>query len=116
MARTIVNHAEEEMNNMATIIKFVTQQRWEYDFPLTRETELRKDLKLWGDDAVEFIIAFSAEYDVDISSFDMNKYFPSEGDAILPAIRRLLSMQKKREYTVLTLGDLEQAIDKGKLD
>lgn len=101
---------------MATIINFVTQQRWEYDFPLTRETELRKDLKLWGDDAVEFIIAFSAEYDVDISSFDMNNYFPSEGDAILPAIRRLLSMQKKREYTVLTLGDLEQAIDKGKLD
>lgn len=116
MARTIVNHAEEDMNYMEIIIYFVTKQRWEYDFPLTRDTELRKDLKLWGDDAVEFIIAFSAEFDVDISSFDMNKYFPPEGDAMLPAILRLLSMQKKQEYTVLTLGDLEQAIDKGKLD
>ena len=116
MARTIVNHAEKEMNYMEIIINFVTKQRWEYNFPLTRDTELRKDLKLWGDDAVEFIIAFSAEFDVDISSFDINKYFPPEGDAILPAIRRLLSMKKKQEYTVLTLGDLEQAIDKGKLD
>jgi hypothetical protein len=36
---------------------FVIEQRWEYDFVLTRETELRKDLKIWGDDATDFIFA-----------------------------------------------------------
>ena len=103
------------MDNFESIKQFVTKHRWEYDFPYTRETELRKDLKLWGDDAVEFIIAFGKEFNVDISTLDCNKYFPPEGDRILPAIFRLLSLKKKPEYFSLTLGDLEQAIKNGKL-
>lgn len=104
------------MDNFELIKKFVTKQRWEYDFPLTRETTLRSELKLWGDDAVDFIISFGKEFNVDISTLDLNKYFPPEGDRILPTIFRLLSLKKKPEYFSITLGDLEESVKKGKLE
>jgi acyl carrier protein len=62
---------------------FVIEQRWEYDFVLTRETELRKDLKIWGDDATDFILAFGKTFNVDLSKMYLDKYFPPEGSAIL---------------------------------
>ncbi len=105
-----------KMDILDQIKGFVTKQRWEYDFNLTRETELRKDLKLGGDDAVEFMIAFGKEFNVDISSLDLNKYFPPEGDRILPAIIHFFSLKKAPKYFSLTLGDLETAVKNGKLD
>jgi len=104
------------MDVFEQIKEFVTKQRWEYNFPLTRETELRKGLKLWGDDAVEFVSAFGKEFNVDLSSLDLNKYFPPEGDRILPAIIRMVMFKKKPEYSSLTLGDLEKAVKIGKLE
>jgi hypothetical protein len=70
---------------------------------------------LWGDDAFEFIEAYTKEFNVDLSEFDMKKYFPPEGDVILPAIMRALRLKKEPEYFPLTLGDLEGGIKKGKL-
>jgi len=43
------------------------------------------------------------------------KYFLPEGDFILPAILRMLFLKKQPEYTPMTLGDLEEAVKKGKL-
>lgn len=103
------------MENLEKIKELVVKLRWEYDFPLTRETTLRKDLKLWGDDAFDFIKAFSEEFNVDLSGFDIKKYFPPEGDFILPAIIRALRLKKEPEYLPLTLGHLEDAISRGKL-
>lgn len=103
------------MDNFERVKELVAKQRWEYDFPLTRDTTLQKDLKMWGDDAFEFIDAFGKEFGVDLSEFDIKKYFRPEGDIILPAIIGAISTGKKRKYLPLTLGDLEQAIEKGKL-
>jgi hypothetical protein len=69
---------------------------------------------MWGDDAFEFIEAFGKAFGVDLSEFDIKKYFRPEGDVILPAIVKAISGNKK-EYLPLTLGDLKKAIEKGKL-
>ncbi|AEV99380.1 hypothetical protein A4D02_34260 [Niastella koreensis] len=97
------------------IIKFVVANRWDYDFPLTRNTSLQKDLKIYGDDAAEIIIAFGKEFNVDISDFKLQEYFEPEGDAVIASIMRLFK-KKKMSYKPLTLGDLEYAVIKGKLE
>lgn len=40
---------------------------------LTRETALERDLKMAGDDGVEFIEEFSNHFGVDISNCDLRK-------------------------------------------
>jgi len=94
---------------------FVIEQRWEYDFVLTRKTELRKDLLIWGDDATDFILAFGKAFKVYLSKMHLDKYFPPEGSAILSTIIRLLMLKQAPTYLSLTLGDLEEAVKKGRL-
>ena len=82
---------------------------------LTRKTELRKDLLIWGDDATDFFLAFGKAFNVDLSKMDLDKYFPPEGNAFLSNIIRLLILKKVPTYLSLTLGDLEEAVKKGRL-
>lgn len=91
---------------------FIETQRWKYDFPLTRNTLLQKDLKIWGDDAVDFLEAFGKKFDVDLSTFKIDLYFRTEGG---------FSMfnsffKEKNKYKALTIGDLEDAVNKGVLE
>lgn len=95
---------------------FITKQRWEYDIPLLRETRLEKDLKITGDDAVEFIVAFGREFNVDVSQFMAADYFGPEGDVILPAILNFLTGRRRPRRKILTIGHLEKAVFAGKLD
>lgn len=95
---------------------FVEKKRWKYDFQLLRTTQLEDDLQITGDDAIEFIIAFGKTFSVDVSTFNAAEYFEPEGDIILPAIIRFLKGDKKKQYEVLTLGDLEDAVISKKLD
>jgi acyl carrier protein len=94
---------------------FVIEQRWEYDFVLTRETGLRKVLKILGDDATDFILAFGKTFNVNLSKMHLDKYFPPEGSAILSTIIRLLMLKQAPTYLSLTLGDLEEADKTGRL-
>src|SRR5688572_14125648 len=96
--------------------KFIVEERWEYDFPLTRETAIEKDLRITGDDSDEFLIAFGKEFNVDVSQFPIGDYFGDEGDPILPAIIRFLTGKKKRQTKTLTIGHLEKAVKAGRLD
>ena len=107
------------MNNdegFEKIKRFVIEQRWDYSFLLERTTKIEKDLKITGDDAVEFIFAFSKQFNVDVSNFMMTEYFEPEGDKILPAIIRFFTGQKKAKNKELLLGDVERAVEAGKLD
>jgi len=99
-----------------TIKCFVENQRWQYPFEIERTTRIEKDLGISGDDAVEFIIAFSKQFNVNISDFMAEEYFDSEGDKILPLIIRFFTGEKKSKNKELKLGDLEKAIKAGKLD
>lgn len=84
--------------------------RGKYRFPLTPEITLEEDLKITGDDADEFIIAFGKEFNVDISEFDFSKYFDAEGQGCLN-----LFFWKPPNKAPITLGDLYNAVIAGKL-
>lgn len=74
------------------------------------------DLKIYGDDAIEFIIAFGKEFNVDVSRFMAAKYFAPEGDPILPAIIRFFSSKEDVKSKRLTIAHLIKAINMRRLD
>ncbi|MBK9732881.1 MAG: DUF1493 family protein [Chitinophagaceae bacterium] len=86
------------------------QQSWEkYDFPLERTTKVELDLGITGEDAMEFIIAYGEQFNVDVSRFMAADYFDAEGHS-------LFSLGNQRNKKILTLGDLEKGISAGRLD
>lgn len=98
------------------VIKFVEKQNGENDFPLTRNTRIEKDLNIWGDDAVCFIIKFGKKFNVDVSNFMAADYFDGEGIDFLGAIFRMVTGKKEKEKKILTLGHLEKSVIAGKLN
>jgi len=101
---------------IAELAAFIEEERGNYRFELKKSTRIERDLKITGDDAVEFIMAFNERFDVDISEFMMDEYFEAEGMShMLPIIDFLLRRKKKRTRKSLTIGDLEKAIELGYL-
>lgn len=95
------------------IKSFVIKERGKYRKPLTPETTLEKDLKITGDDADEFLYAFAKEFKVDVTCFDISKYFVSEGSLSLV---KLTLFGISTGNPQITLRDLEKAVKKGKLE
>jgi acyl carrier protein len=106
------------MNNTIfnKIKQFTSKQAGIMEEKITETSSLEKDLDIYGDDAVEFIIAFGNEFNVDVSTFMAAKYFSPEGDIILPGIIRLFTGKKKRKQKELMIKHLMKAIVAGKLD
>lgn len=77
---------------------------------------LYHDLNIYGDDASELMDRFKNEFNVDVSKFRFDDYFPSEGDWILPSILHFFISRKPKEYKPITLSDLHQAVEKGYLE
>ncbi|WP_300663742.1 DUF1493 family protein [Fluviicola sp.] len=75
--------------------------------PLSRETYLYKKLGITGDDAIEFLIAYSKRFEVDISKFMAADHFTGEGWT------QIFGNEGKKD---LSLGDLEKGIIAGRLD
>lgn len=95
------------------IKRFVIDTRWEYEFPLTKSTKIQSDLGIYGDDATEFIIAYSDRFHVDVSNFMAADYFSDEGGVKMPfGLSKFFRSSRKD----LTLGDLEKGVLAGKLD
>src|SRR5258708_1278555 len=98
---------------------FVKKERWEYKFPLTNNVRLYEDLGIYGDDAVDFLIAFGKEFNVDVSNFMAADYF--EGEKGVDFITPLINLFKKNKVKpnkvtkALTLEHLEKAIKAGRL-
>ena len=96
---------------------FVKDERWEYKFPLTEAVRLYEDLGIYGDDAVEFLIKFSKEFNVNVSNFMAADYFKGDGvDFIMPIINLFSKRKAQSVKKTLTLGHLEKAIMAGKLN
>ena len=83
---------------------------------VTKSASLEDDLGVSGDDAVEFIIAFGKQFNVDVSKFMAADYFSPEGDVILPALIRFFTGKKQSKRKNLTMKHLEKAIVAGRLD
>ena len=101
-----------ETDSFKQILQFVRDERWGFAEPFVRKTELYRHLKLWGDDAYEFIVAFGQKFNVDISEFDFDEYFYQKENKILATILDFLLIKKKPK---ITLEDLEKAVAIGKL-
>lgn len=97
------------MNTFEELKKFVVDQRWEYPFELKKTTRLYEDLKLYGDDAVDFFVAFGVKFNVDLKNFHLDLFFKGEGFSVLPSQNRELRKSISQE-------DLETAVEKGYLD
>ena len=100
--------------------EFLKKERWGLNSPLTSSTRLYEDLSIYGDDAVEFLIDFGREFNVDVSNFMAADYFKGEPgvDFITPIIN-LFKKDKIKPIKVtktLTLGHLQKAIKAGRLD
>ena len=75
------------------------------------ESRLEEDLKITGTDAIELIIEFGKQFNVNVSNFMAADYFEPEGLNMLS-----LLLPKKTNKKTLTIGHLEKAVLAGKLD
>ena len=100
------------------LILFIQNETFVKDIVITKDTAVDADLGITGDDADDFIIAFSKEFNVDVSDFDIGKYFNGEGDKTISTIFNFLLKGTKEVKIKKTLlvADLERAITIGKLD
>jgi len=73
------------------------------------------DLGFYGDEAEDFIIKFSKEFNIDISNFAFNNYFNPEIDKISLSIFNFFK-KGQTEKKDLTIKDLKDAIESGKLE
>lgn len=71
------------------------------------DSKLEQDLKVYGDDAVDLIMAYSNKYNVDVSHFSWKNFIAPEGDTILPSILKLFKKpeNKRSDLTILNLVD-----------
>lgn len=75
-----------------------------------------KDYRIYGDDADDFFAQYSKLFNVNISKFRRNDYFPDEGDALIFNIFTfLIGRHKKYHYKQFTVKDLVEGIKKGSL-
>ena len=77
-----------------------------YSNRLYDNTSISRDLKIKNEVAFDFIQAYSEQFNVDISSFDFSKYFPSTDSQDHPGNIR----------ADLTVGDLICGIKVGELN
>lgn len=94
------------------IAAFIIRERGKYKKGLNRDTLLEKGLLITGDDADEILEKFGKEFNVDMSELDLSIYFANENSL---AMYLLVIFGKDTGKRGITLGDLEQAIETGKL-
>ena len=94
---------------------FVIKQSSVDDEEITRDTRIEDELGVTGDDAVDFIIAYGEEFNVDVTRFMAADYFGPERSLPLPGLFETISGHKSKRK-MLTVGDLEKGILAGYLD
>ena len=81
---------------------------------LTAETSVNDDLGMDGDDAAEFMQAFSERFKVDLTCFPYDKHFGSEGSnplVLVEAIYLRVTTGRWNSLTPLTLRELVEAAE-----
>jgi len=104
-------------NNIFNNLKdFVIKQSYVDDEVIIEDTKIEDDLGVSGDDAVEFIIAYGKEFNVDVSNFRVSDYFSPEIDAIMLGLIRIFTCKPNPSRKILTVGHLLKGIIAGRLD
>jgi hypothetical protein len=94
------------------LLYFLNEKRGKYKLKLNSLTCLEDDLKITGDDALEFLEDYSKQFNVNINDVDFSQYFLSENSMKmhLLVVFGIRSGKKK-----ITLGQLDHAINSGQL-
>ena len=95
---------------------FVVDQAGVEDYEVIPEAKIEDDLGVTADDAIDFLLAYSKTFNVDVTRFMAADYFDGEGDVILPSIIRMFTGKKKVKNKVLTVAHLVKGILAGMLD
>jgi acyl carrier protein len=99
------------------IKKFTTDQAGIEESDITESTSLETDLGIYGDDAMEYLVAFGKEFNVDLSRFMAADYFSAEGGLkLFPGVRQLFGIKKEPRKKELTIKHLMKSVEMGKLD
>jgi acyl carrier protein len=68
---------------------------------ITEDTSIQDDLGVYGDDAVEFILAFGKEFNVNVENFQISDYFDGEGFKLFSILTdKIFGSIKKKEFLV----------------
>ena len=78
---------------------------------ITASTRLQDDLNVYGDEAMDFLLAYGKTFHVDVSQFMAADYFDGEGIDVLAWFRPVKARRKE-----LTVGHLQRGIDAKQLD
>lgn len=91
----------------ARLQAFIAKETHTKPQKITPEAGLEMNLGIYGDDTVELIIAFSKEFNVDVSNFIFKNYIGPEG------VTFSFRETKRKD---LKVSHLEKAIVAGRLD
>jgi len=105
---------KEELHQKLKI--FISRYAGISENEISESSILEKDLGIYGDDAVELLVSYGKEFNVDVSNFMAADYFNGEGDVIVPTLIRLFTGKAKAQKKNLTVGHLEKGITFGRLD
>lgn len=103
--------AMEDEEILKELIRFILRYTSVDEKFVIPSARIEEDLKLWGDEAIEFIVEFAKHFNIDVSHFMAAEYFTSEGSFYF--FTKHLCKHKKRE---LRVSHLYNAIKKGILN
>ncbi|MDM8178146.1 DUF1493 family protein [Olivibacter sp. 47] len=86
------------------LINFLKEETLEPSLIVTEDLSIEDDLGISGDDAYEFMTAFSKRFGVNLVGFDYSDYFNSEPSWL----------GRSSEKKALTVGMLNRAIEERK--
>ncbi len=98
-------------NTLDKVISFVSEFCVVNKNKLTLQTQLGNDLGIDGDDAIEFMEAFSENFEVDLTEFEYSKYFGPEGFNPFAYLYYYLFKRDKLKLIPITLHDLVEAAE-----
>ncbi len=102
---------DDEVN--PELVAFLCQETGSAPNKIRRQTQLRRDLGVEGDDGVELIEAFGRRFGVDVSGCTLGLYFGPEGSVgpieLLLWIGWAITRQLPR-FVPITVDDLEASI------
>ena len=109
----MVGHAREQRRQVLEDVKRILASDFRIKTDsLTEHTRIVEDLKLDGDDGIEFIDSFHNEYPFESSGFNYANYFGSEGLSL--GILNWIRGRKTPQRRPLTIGMLIDAAVNGK--
>jgi hypothetical protein len=82
---------------------------------ITANTRMYSDLGVYGDDAIEFLVAYAKTFGVDVTHFMAADYFKGEGADVLGFILSLFGSPEQPQKE-LTVGHLQKGIEAKRLD